>query len=263
MDESKTVSFSVFRDKTDSLLTALTNLIERDFPSKLAGIPGLQEYLLVAMKVLKNTYEAICYLSADLPKDPSRKSEYGLATPPLVRCIADLLSTTVFIGEDLAKRTEWYHRGGWRELREDYERHSTEYGTLPEWQPFLKSYETALDEFAKRIGIAPSEAAAWGGIPYWPTPPQMLAKNSPITPPNRNFLQYVQDWLYRGLSQKAHVSAAGIVQAHISLLLKEEEGREQILQKMKPPRGKPRGIHRIQPSTLSTIGNLVVEAWST
>ena len=32
---------------------------------------------------------------------------------------------------------------------------------------------------------------------------------------------------------------------------------------MKPPRGKPRGIHRIQPSTLSTIGNLVVEAWST
>ena len=31
---------------------------------------------------------------------------------------------------------------------------------------------------------------------------------------------------------------------------------------MKPPRGKPRGIHRIQPNTLSTIGTLVVEAWS-
>ena len=40
-------------------------------------------------------------------------------------------------------------------------------------------------------------------------------------------------------------------------------GRCHAASELKPPRGKPRGIHRIQPSTLSSIGNLVVEAWST
>jgi hypothetical protein len=229
----QTVSFSLFRDPLDTLLTALTNEIEREFPKKFSAVRGLQPFLLILIAVTRNTYDAIRFLVADIPKDSRPKAEYGLATAPLVRTLADLLSTLVFMSENFTKRADWFHRAGWRELREDYDRHLNEYGSLTEWIPYLTNYSTELDALATRIGITPAEASSPGEIDYWPTPPQMLAKDSPIQPHKRVFLEYVRDWLYRGLSQKSHMSGAGISHAHGLLLLKDEDGRQERLEKFK------------------------------
>jgi hypothetical protein len=232
-DGAKEVPYSLFRDPTDRLVLALRNQIEREFPSALSGVPGVQPFFVILIRVIANTYDAIRFLAADIPKESRPKPEYGLATAPLVRTFADLLSTLVFMSEDFPKRSDWFHRSGWRELFEDYDRHQKEYGALPEWNRFLTEYRARLDASAKMIGITAQEAAAPTSIDYWPIPTQMLAKSSPIQPQNRAFLEYVRDWLYRGLSQKSHMSAAGITQAHGLLLLKDEEGREERLMKFK------------------------------
>jgi hypothetical protein len=114
--------FSVIREKLDPLIEALINLLDRSFPRNLADIRGLQEFLLAAMYIARNGYQAIRYLNADIPRDPSRKPEFALATAPLVRSLADLLFTMVFMRENLPSHVNWYHRATWRELKEEFDR---------------------------------------------------------------------------------------------------------------------------------------------
>lgn len=224
--------FPVLRDQLDTLVAALFNLLDREFPKELAAIPGLQPFLLVTIKTTQNTYEAIRYLAADVPQDPARKLEFGLVIDPLARVLADLIFTLVFMREDLASGVDWYHRGGWRELKEDFERHRTEYGSLPGWRKWLGEYERALEVTRTNYGITEAEAADPRTLRYWPTPGQML-RSDELSEESKRFLIFLNDWVYRGLSAGAHVSGAGIVRRHGFLLLRKEEGREEILLKLK------------------------------
>ena len=52
---SGVLPFPVIRDKLDTLLEALTNLLDRQFPKELEKISGLQPFLLVTMKAARNT----------------------------------------------------------------------------------------------------------------------------------------------------------------------------------------------------------------
>lgn len=231
-EKPQVIPFATIRDALDTLVAALTNLLDREFPKEFMSIPGLQPFLLVAMNAARNTYEAIRYLAADLPKDPSRKVEFGLAIAPLARSLADLLFTLVFMREDLPSHVPRYHRGGWRELKEDFDRHRSEYGSLPEWQSWLKGYETALEQSRLTYGISKAESDNPRVLPYWPTPGQML-KHGELSDESNRFLQYLNDWVYRGLSAATHMSGAGIVRRHGVLLLTKDQGREEIVAKLK------------------------------
>ncbi len=224
--------FAVLRDELDTLVAALFNLLDREFPKELGALPGLQPFLLVTIKATQNTYEAIRYLAADIPEDPGRKLEFGLVLDSPARVLADLIFTLVFMREDLTARVEWYHRGGWRELKEDFERHRAEYGALPEWQNWLKQYEHALERSRVTYSITEEEAANPKTLRYWPTPGQML-RGDELREESKRFLTFLNDWVYRGLSAGAHMSGAGIVRRHGFLLLRKEEGREDILGKLK------------------------------
>lgn len=224
--------FPVIRDTLDPLVTALINLLDREFPGHLKSIPGLQAFLLVVMYTAENIYKAMRYLTADLPKDPSRKLEFGLTVSPFGRMLADILFTIIFMREDLGPRVEWYHRGGWRELKEDYERHLSEYGELPEWKSWLKNYKDLLEHQRKTFGISGEEASNPKKLSYWPIPSRML-KEEKLSSQNRKFLQFLNDWLYKELSADAHMSAAGIMRRHGFLLLSKDEGKQKILSKLK------------------------------
>ncbi|MCJ7654697.1 MAG: hypothetical protein MUO97_05250, partial [Dehalococcoidia bacterium] len=202
------------------------------FPKNLSSISGLQPFLLVALYTAENTYRAIRYIAADLPEDPSRKLEFGLVISPLGRLLADILFTIVFMREDLGPRVIWYHRGGWRELKEDFERHRSEYAALAEWQEWLKQYEGLLEHQRQMFGISEQEAANPKVLQYWPIPGQML-RGKTLSSETREFLQFLNDWVYKELSADAHMSAAGIMRRHGFLLLEKEEGRQKILSKLK------------------------------
>jgi hypothetical protein len=233
----KILPFPIIRDTLDPLAEALTTLLDREFPQTLASIPDIQPLLLITTLAARNTYAAIRFLAADFPKDASRQVGFGLTIEPLARSLADLISTLVFMREDLPSRVRWFHQGGWRELKEEFDRHCTQYGKLPEWQDWLQQYGAALEGVRQLWGISEAEAAAPKkmGVKYWPTPAQMLKEKHKdrSTERNRDFLTFLNDWVYRGLSANAHMSAAGIVRRHAFLLLKDDEGRDEFLTKFK------------------------------
>jgi len=226
------LQFIVIRDELDRLIEALSNLLDREFPKELTSIPGLQPFLLVAILTSKNIYQGIRYLAADLPKDPTRKLEFGLIISPLGRMLADILFSIVFMREDLRSRVEWYHRGGWRELREYYNRNRSEYGSLPEWENWFKQFEDLLERQRVVFGISEEDAANPKNLPYWPIPSRML-RDKGLSEKSQRFLQFLNDWLYKELSSDAHVSAAGIMRRHGQLLREKDEERKNILSKLK------------------------------
>ena len=162
---------------------------------------------------------------------------FGLAVEPLARSLADLIFTLVFMREDLPSRARWYHRGGWRELKEDFDRHSAVYGKLKEWQDYLHEWGKALESWRQPWGVSETEAAAPKEmkVDYWPTPGQMLKPQhkDKLSVKSRDFLTFLNDWVYRGLSASTHVSAAGIMRRYRYLLLKRDEGRDEFLTKFK------------------------------
>lgn len=221
--------FPVIRDELDYLISALINLLDRQFPKELASIHGLNEFLLSAMYTAENTFKAIRYLGADVPKDPSRKLEFGLAISPLGRMLVDILFSIIFMREDLGPRVDLFHRGGWRELREYYERYRSVYGGLPEWQHWLNEFKAYLDVQQKTFGISQDESSNLKQIPYWPIPGKMIKQSTK----NREFLKFLNDWIYKELSADAHMSAAGIMRHYGPLLLSKNQGRKEFLVKLK------------------------------
>jgi hypothetical protein len=232
MTKPPELQFKVIREELDQLIEALSNLLDREFPRDLTSIPGLQPFFLVAVLTSKNIYQGIRYLAADLPKDPTRKLEFGLIISPLGRMLADILFTIVFMREDLRPRVEWYHRGGWRELREYYERNRSEYGSLPEWENWFRQFENLLEQQRVVFGISEEDAANPKNLPYWPIPSRML-RDKGRSERSQRFLQFLNDWLYKELSSDAHMSAAGIMRHHGQLLREKGEEREKILSKLK------------------------------
>jgi hypothetical protein len=229
---SNVLPFSVIQDRLDPLVEALTNLIEREFPPALASIDGLQPFLIIATRTSRNTFEAIRYLAADVPDDPRRKLEFALVVSPLARTLADLIFTLVFMKEDLPNRVARYHQGGWREAKEDHERHRSEYGDLQEWQDALQQDDSTLDAAREWWGV-PNEAANRPKVlPYWPNPGQMLREKD-LSDENKRFLTFLNDFVYRGLSADAHVSAFGIIRQHMFLLETDKEKRQQFLSRAK------------------------------
>ncbi len=227
----KLLPYAVFLD-LDTLLVALTNLLDREFPPGLGSIPGVSPFLLVAAHSAKNTFNAIRYLVADSPSDPIRKPEYALAAGPMLRSLADLLFTIIFMREDFASRVTWYHKSGWRELKERLDRYKAEYGALPEFQAWIKGYEVSLDVGGKEYGVTESEKANLKSLKYWPIPNQML-RMSDLSADNRIFLQYVEDWIYKEPSADSHMTSVAFILRQVILLMKKEHGREEKLEQIK------------------------------
>jgi hypothetical protein len=225
--------FSVIRDTLDRLLVAMINRLDRDCPKGITQFPGAQPFFLVAIEAAKNCYDAIRWLTSDIPKDQSPPLDLCFATPPLVRMLADLLFTVVFLGEDLPKRVVWYHKSGWRELKEECGRYHKEYGASADWQDWLKSYAAGVEVAQLKWGISQEEAQDPKLVKWWPIPGQMLKVESGLREDRRSFLQYVYDWVYKNLSASAHLSAAGLVRNAGFLILPRDERREEILTKLK------------------------------
>lgn len=220
------LDFRVIRDHLDTALEALTNLIDRDWPERLATIPGARAFFLTTMKVATTTYDTVRYLVRDYPRDSTPRPEHAISIPPLSRSLLDQLFTVVFLGEDLPARTAWYYKAGWREGKEVHARYTERFGNRSrvEWL----EYGRFLDSIRVEWGISDEEAAQPKLIDYWPIPSQMLRRQD-LQPDTRAFLEYLVAWSYKALSQEAHLSFPGLARRGAPLLLprgQEERTRE-------------------------------------
>src|SRR5437660_250343 len=116
------IDFKVIGEPLDSLLAALENKIEREWPERFAKVGGARELFLLTLRTANATYRSIRWLCAEKPPDPQRRLDYCVSVPPLNRTILDHLFTLVFILEDLPTRCCWYFKADWRETRLDLER---------------------------------------------------------------------------------------------------------------------------------------------
>jgi hypothetical protein len=232
----RVLNFSVIQGDWDSLLQGMTLKLEREFPAEAAS-NGAREFLWFTFRVALNTYRSMAYICGDKPADPLRKLEYAVSCPPLVRTLVDSLFNVIFALEDLENRVTWYYKSGWREDYEKLERYMSEYGSAPEWKSWLETDRATLEHGIKVWGITDEEAKNFKKmIDWWPTPARMIRhglKPSDPLPDDRAFLEFLNDWYYRELSQESHLSYPGL--AHRGGLLwaldrKEERAEEHLIQ---------------------------------
>ncbi len=228
----KVLDFKVVRDPLDEALDALKNFIDREWPKQLENIAGARALFLTMIKVAINTYQSVRFLAADLPKEEAPPLEFALSIPPLTRSLLDQLFTVIFLSEDLAGRTEWYYKGGWREVKEMYDRYKAEYGDRGEWADWFKGYGENIESTRVEWGVSEEEAADLTKIQYWPIPSQMM-RHRGIKEQTRAFLEYLDAWFYRTLSQAAHLSFPGLAHRGAPLLLKPGDERDARLTKRK------------------------------
>jgi hypothetical protein len=211
--EQPSLDFAVIQQPLDSLLAALENKIDREWPADLRIILGARELFLLTLKTANVTYRSIRFLCADKPPDPARRLEYSISVAPLNRTILDSLFTLMFILEDLPTRCQWYSKADWRETRLELDRYRAEYGNLADWQEWLGRVAKYCDTGIKSLGLSTAEVEQPSAIPSWPNPGAMmnygLSSKSAI-PPGRAFMRYLHDWFYADLSQQTHLGGSGL-----------------------------------------------------
>jgi hypothetical protein len=87
--------FKVIAEPLDSLLSALENKIEREWPQRFAPIAGARELFLLTFRTANATYRSVRWLCAEKPPDPARRLDYCISVPPRNRTILDHLFTTL------------------------------------------------------------------------------------------------------------------------------------------------------------------------
>ena len=206
-----------FFEKIHDLTRAMENLVDRSAPVQITNIPGWHEFLMVAVLASRTLYETVNYLSRDSghKDDLMPKPEYGITTSPLVRSLLELLFIIIFVRERPRLRVKWFHRSGWRELKELLDALHLRYGAKRDWEPKLAQLERSLEYLRKTHRISKRTARDLrGSIQWWPTAMQMLdPKQDYLQKRSRRFLEHLS-LLYRTLSQDHHLSGAGIIRVY-------------------------------------------------
>jgi hypothetical protein len=224
------LDFAIISEPLEKLAAAVIINVERALPLSIANVPGAREVLVLLIRTGHTMFSTIRYFCAEKPEDLARRPWFSSSAPPLLRSLLDEICTVLFIGEDIAHRTRWYWKSGWRELHEEYHRHVATYSIRAEWQDWLREYGEFFATTQAEWGITKQEAATPTLIPWWPTPSLMIAKKM-FRPETQEFLEYMRDWFYREFSQDDHLSLPGLMRRGAPFLLSSDDARAEALWK--------------------------------
>jgi hypothetical protein len=210
-DEKVPLDFREIRDELDNALVSVSNKLEREWPKGL-GNEDSQVIVVGLFRVALTTFMATRYVCASIPFDPSRKPEFVVAAPPMLRSVLDALATVVFLFEDLTERCEEFSRRGWKEDYDRALRYVAAYGDDPWWRPYLDQMNSEAARIRTLLNIRDEEVPK---LRRWPILGGMISKD--LKAPDRirdgerlKFLTYMNDFFYRELSQEAHLSPTGL-----------------------------------------------------
>ncbi len=227
--KERTLDYKDVKGPLKDLMLSFINKIEREFPYK--EIEGAQVIFRRLAYIAQNTYNSIVFLCAESAKDPFRKIEYSISAMPLLRILLEEIFTLVFISEDLPNKMQWYYQGGWREMKEEYDRLSSRYGKEQDWIEWLEYFNKYLDSTRSLYGIPQDQTSNLKQIDYWPIPSQMIKKIE--KPELKEYLQYLDDWFYKQFSQVAHLSLNGLIRIGEGLIPELGDMREPSLKHLR------------------------------
>ena len=204
------LDFTVIGQPLENLAVATINKIDRQFPTELASIGGAQPLFLLLSKLAQTTYQTIKYFCVETSPDPALRIEFVSSTPPLLRSLVDEIFTVVFLSADLKTNVPWYYRSGWREQAECGAKLRKRYAEVPSWKEWLEQYDGLLEQSWQDQSVTKKQKANPHLILWWPTPAQML-KAKDLSAETKAFLEYLNEWIYRTLSQGTHLTYPGLV----------------------------------------------------
>jgi len=205
----------------DSVFIAIGNKLKIQWPRSLPMDDGLPFLLRTHVLAAHNTYRTIVHLAADDPLRENRRPEYVLSTAPLIRTLVDGLFTVVALLDDPATRVDQFFKGGWNEIRQQYERFRDAYAADPDWVAWLEDFAEYIEAGKETLGLTPEDQVNLKRL-SWPTPGQLL-RDKALSDPARHFLQYMNDWYYKELSADAHLSLPGLARRSLPLLEKTSD----------------------------------------
>lgn len=248
----KGFNYALVNEKFDGLIIN----VERDLDRK--SKQALQRGHLMAergfsllrafMCFAQNSFRAMRYLAADIPEDPSRDLKYVLVVPTVSRQLVDLLFTVVYMLDEFLPRAEAYQRAGYRELREVQHLYKTTFSGEGEWKDYLTTIDRELKRTVEWMKITPEEVKNPTLIPFWKHPDYLKDEQTP----SRDYLRYLNKWLYADLSAQAHLSFAGLLRVWPVLVAKDVGGEaERLVQSRYLPQYRAHEISMISIATLA------------
>jgi hypothetical protein len=161
----------------------------------------------VMVRFAWNSYHTILYITGDIPKDPRRLPTYVLVVPNINRQLLDLLFSLAYMLDDFRNRSLTYQRAGFRELSEEVQVFKNHFSKDKEWKLYFKTMKLMLARFAERHQVTAEEQKNPKAIPYWKTPYQLIDEQTPC----REFLKYLEKWLYKDTSAQTHLGFGGLM----------------------------------------------------
>lgn len=161
---------------------------------------------VMMLRFTQNSFEAISFLCSDEDDAPKRKREFALLLAPTNRQLLDLLFTLVYMLDDFPTRSVDYEQSGYRQLREEYDKHHSRYGTDAKWETRLADMREFQQRMETYVSITPAQKANPATISYWYAPYRLMKQPTKSQP----FLQHLERWLYGETSAQAHLNAAGL-----------------------------------------------------
>lgn len=204
-------NYQLVAEKMDGLLINIDRDLQRRGNEALRRGDRDAERCLTLFNVLvrfaRNSYDAVRYIAGNTPEDHKRRPNYVMVLPAINRQLLDLLFSLVYMLDDLSPRSLQYQRAGWRELEEEYRMFKTQFSKDAEWRQHFKNVKTVLDTMIRLYGITDAEQKDPKLISYWKHPFELKDEKTR----SREYLRYLEKWLYGSTSAQAHLSFGGLV----------------------------------------------------
>ena len=205
--------YKVIQETLEKLCEATANLMEREWPAKYRQVDSARVVFFQSLRIAINTYNTIFFIIAD-EKYYARRKIYALSLPPLVRTLFEQLITFIFLIQDIPNYIPWLFRTGYTEHIIQLKHVQKYHGTKPDWTDYIDSLKAQIAREESSGYLAQQEIQnPYNNIGRWPTPGRMLSKlraDKRGDPPTWDYIEYINDWLYRELSGQTHLNVSGL-----------------------------------------------------
>jgi hypothetical protein len=220
------LDYGVIGEKFGNLLTAISNLLERE--PRYQHVNSAPILFVQLFRNAINTYRTVFYIIADSPKDPLRDPKFSLSLPPLTRKLYEQLMMFFFLLEDVPAMVPYIFKTGYTERRREMDHAMKYHRTDPDWKPYMDQLQHLIDGLETGYKVTAKEKKdPVQFIGRGPTPGGLikLLKNNRPKATCIDFMEYIQSWIYRELSGQAHLSIVEVVETGFFFLREDAEAR--------------------------------------
>jgi hypothetical protein len=209
----KSIDYRSFDHEFNSLMTAIPNLLYREWSKKYDAVDSARIIFTVRFQVAVTAYHAILSLCSDTPDLPNRKF-LSLATGPLVRSLFEELIALIFLLHDVPTYIRLLARSGYREKADEVAHYEKYPQPGQEWDEYIDGIKKQMSVEANHLKLTHNERKnAVNTIPKWHTPKGFLdrLRDDFPTSPAIEFIEYISSWMYRKLSGDTHLTYKGLM----------------------------------------------------